>query len=344
MNFPTKQMKSLTLRTKRFFFKEKIGCESDAPHLHFDKLFLPDRWAYYTRRKNLLLSPDPKKWDLIDFPLEVSLELTNYCNVRCVICPVPNLRRKRGFVDEAVFKRIVEDISCEAGFLFLPQGFGELLLHGKCFQLLDFAHSMKIQPISVVTNGMLLHEKNILRLINTVDGILVTIDGITAKTYESIRVNSSFEKVTKNVEKFLEIRGDKESPHLVLRIIKMKETEEEIRPFYEHWSKKIGKGDMIHVAHFNDWAGSVKDRSITNTPTPRDRRPCRRLWNTLIIYYDGRVSPCCFDAEGDLIVGDILNQRLKEIWNGTPLRNLRDLHYTHHFKDIPLCSKCRHWF
>ncbi len=68
---------------------------------------------------------------------------------------------------------------------------------------------MKIQPIGVVTNGMLLHKKNILRLINTVDAIMVTIDGITAKTYESIRIDSSFEKVTKNVENFLKPRGDK---------------------------------------------------------------------------------------------------------------------------------------
>jgi radical SAM protein with 4Fe4S-binding SPASM domain len=336
-------MKSLTLRMKDFFLYKKKGYESDSPQLHFKKIFLPDRWEYYAGRKNLFSSPEPEKWELIDFPLEVSLELTNYCNLRCIMCPVPNLKRKRGFMDETIFKKVVEDVSGEAGFLFLPQGFGEPLLNEKWFQLIEFAHSMKVQPIGIVTNGMLLHERNILRLINAVDAIMVTIDGITAKTYEAIRVNSSFEKVTKNIEKFLEIRGDKESPHLALRIIKMKETEEEIRPFYEHWSKKIGKGDIIHVANFNDWAGSVKDRSTAKIPPQRDRRPCRMLWKNLIVYYDGRVSPCCFDAEGDLIVGNISDQGIKEIWNGAPLRNIRDLHYSHHFKDIPLCSKCRSW-
>ncbi len=123
----------------------------------------------------------------------------------------------------------------------------------------------------------------------------------------------------------------------------MKETEKEIRPFYEHWSKKIGRGDIIHVADYNDWAGSVEDKSITNAPSLRDRRPCRMLWKNLIIYYDDRVSPCCFDAEGDLIVGNVMDQGIKEIWNGAPLRNIRDLHCSHHFKDIPLCSKCTCW-
>ena len=41
---------------------------------------------------------------------------------------------------------------------------------------------------------MLLNETNIPKLINKVDVILVTIDGATAKTYESVRVKGILKK------------------------------------------------------------------------------------------------------------------------------------------------------
>lgn len=315
-----------------------------SPELAFLKdVFLPYKWEKYIGHINILSSHNPEDWGIIDFPLEIALELTNYCNLRCVMCPTPTLKRSRGFMDEAVFRKIAEDISQKSGFLFLPQGFGELLLHDKWFQLIDFASHMKIQPIVVLTNGMLLNKENILRLINTVDIIAVTIDGITAKTYESIRVNGRYEIVIKNIENFLEIRGDNDSPHLVLRIIRMKETEGEIELFRTFWSDKIGKGDLLQVAEFNDWTGIVTHTGINKMQTERDRHPCRMLWKNLTVYYDGQVSPCCYDAEAGLIIGNIINQNLKEIWNGSRLNNLRKLHLNREFEKIPLCSRCTSW-
>ena len=342
----TVRITKLFVHTIKQITYKGLGMENEniSPELgFFQKIFQPDKWETYFRRTKLLSSPAPGKWELIDFPLEVALELTNYCNINCIMCPVPNLKRSRGFMDEGVFKKVAEDISQESGFLFMPQGFGELFLNNKWSQLIDFASNRGIQPIIILTNGMLLNETNIPKLINKVDVILVTIDGATAKTYESVRVKGNFEKVTKNIEKFLEIRGNNESPHLVLRIIKMKETGGEIASFHEYWSKKIEKGDIIHIADYNDWAGSVTERGIDEIKTQKDRRPCRMLWKNLTVYYDGRVSPCCYDAEGDLIIGNVSNQGLKEIWNGAPLRNMRNLHLTHQFGKIPLCSRCRNW-
>ena len=41
------------------------------------------------------------------------------------------------------------------------------------------------------------------------------------------------------------------------------------------------------------------------------------LWKNLTVYYDGRVSPVCYDAEGDLI-WKCIESRAQEIWNGAP--------------------------
>jgi len=150
--------------------------------------------------------------------------------------------------------------------------------------------------------------------------------------------------VTQNIERFLEMRGHNENPHLVLRIIRMQETEEEIESFKDLWSNKIGRGDIIQIADYNDWTGKVTYRGVKQVQIKRERHPCRMLWKNLSVFHNGQVSPCCYDAEGELIVGNTLNQGLKEIWNGQRLRNLRDLHLAHQFEKIPICSRCRSWF
>ncbi len=320
--------------------KENISSELD----FFKDIFPPDGWRVYAKRISRLSSSNPEHWEEMDFPVEIALELTNYCNLRCVMCPNPTLKRARGYMTEALFKKVTGDISHEKGFLFLPQGFGELLLHKKLFELLDFAFKLGTGPIVVLTNGMLLNEINLPGLLNRVDVIIVTIDGVTAKTYESIRVGGSLRTVTHNIEKLIEMRGGNQTPHLVLRIIEMKETEGEIDSFKDFWSDRIGGGDIIQVAGFNDWTGKVVYRGITEMRQERERTPCRMLWKNLSVYYDGQVSPCCYDAEGDLIIGNAFQETLQDIWNGSYLRNIRHFHTSHQFEKIPICSKCNSWF
>lgn len=314
-----------------------------AENVFLKAVFSARDWETYFLRTKILSSPDPENWNSIDFPAEIALELTNYCNLRCVMCPVPKLKRQRGFMDNAIFNKIVEDISEESGFLFLPQGFGESLLHARWVQLIALARTLKIRPIAVLTNGMLLSEENITALINRVDILVVTIDGSTAKTYESIRVNGSFEKVTGNIENFLKMRGNSENPHLVLRIIRMEDTEKEIGKFQKFWAEKVSGKDLIQISDCIDWAGSVPHRGVDKTQSCRKRNPCRMLWKNLTVYHNGQVSPCCYDAEGELIIGNVLHQSSREIWNGSLLRNLRNLHLTGQFNKIPICSRCRNW-
>ena len=309
----------------------------------FKKCFTPQGWDDYSRRSKTLESSDPKNWGLIDFPVEVALELSNHCNLRCVMCPVPDLKRKRGFMEESIFKKIAADLAGKSGFIFLPQGFGEPLLHPLWAQLMTFACGMEIHPITILTNGMLLSGEKMAAVTENADIVVVTLDGSSAKTYESVRVNSSFEKVTGNIKNFLRMRGNSERPHCVIRIIRMRDTEEEIETFRTFWSQEIGKGDLVHVSDCIDWAGSVEYRGVYRNRERTKRHPCRMLWKNLTVYHNGQVSPCCYDAEGELIVGDVLSQTLREIWSGDSLRNLRTLHLTSQYKKIPICSRCRNW-
>ena len=45
--------------------------------------------------------------------------------------------------------------------------------------------------------------------------------------------------------------------------------------------------------------------------------PCRALWGSLMVYYDGKVGPCCVESDKrNLIVGDATKQTIGEISKG----------------------------
>jgi radical SAM protein with 4Fe4S-binding SPASM domain len=246
-------------------------------------------------------------------------------------------------MDEVLFGKVISDLSGESGFLFLPQGFGESLLHPKWLHLISATRSLRIRPVVVLTNGMLLREDKVPPLIKGSDVVVITVDGSTAETYRSVRVNGDLSVVTGNVENFLKTRGGSATPHLIVRMIRMRDTEKEVEAFRTFWLGKVAEGDIIQVSDCIDWAGTVPYRGLAESRSEEDRHACRMLWKNLTVFHDGRVTPCCYDAEGELVVGNVLDQSLREIWNGLSLRNLRDSHLACQFNRIPLCSRCRNW-
>ncbi len=305
-------------------------------------VFSGERRKRYLYHQRLLEHNDPTVWQSISFPLEISLELTNYCNLRCVMCPNPSLERERGYMLEDVFKGIVRGLSEEKGFFFLPQGFGEPLLHRQFFDLICLAFDSGIKPIAVLSNGHLLNGPNLDGIIKTASVVIVTIDGVTPQTYESVRLGGTLEAVRENVEQFLLKRGHRRQPHLVLRIIDMKETASEIGDFLEFWRARISETDVIQVANYNDWAGTVE--SHENPIRHRGgRHPCRMLWKNLSVFHNGLVTPCCYDAEGQLLVGDAREESLRDIWEGGRLDKIRAIHLGGRYELLPLCYRCKGW-
>ena len=48
---------------------------------------------------------------LVDKPLSLQIEPTNYCNVDCICCSAPISVRPRGFMEYELFTKIIDDAS-----------------------------------------------------------------------------------------------------------------------------------------------------------------------------------------------------------------------------------------
>ncbi|MDA0036157.1 SPASM domain-containing protein [Brachyspira hyodysenteriae] len=54
----------------------------------------------------------------------------------------------------------------------------------------------------------------------------------------------------------------------------------------------------------------------------------------------GTVSPCCSDWQEKMIIGNVNNQTVREIWNSEKLKELRIQHLTGHRDKNPICVNC----
>ena len=73
--------------------------------------------------------------------------------------------------------------------------------------------------------------------------------------------------------------------------------------------------------------------------TKRKRDTCRRLWFSAVINWDGNVVPCCFDKDGDFVMGNILQESLEQIWRGRRYRAFRNA-VLRNRAGIAMCRNC----
>ena len=301
----------------------------------------------FDARVGTLLEDDPARWEGIAFPIELALELAAVCNLRCVMCPVPTTSRPPRFMNPETFQRAVDQAAAEGGFVLLPQGFGETMLHAKWAELVGYAVSRGIRPIVMLTNGTVLNERNVERLLAlAIDVVLISIDGTTPETYARVRVGGDLRKVEANVLRLVERRGASRTPKICLRIIRMKDTAHEIDDFLARWRSVLHPEDEVRINEYNDWAGKVDDLSVEGVHEgDTGRGPCRMLWRNLSVHADGKVSACCHDSEDELIVGDLeRGETLQEIWRGEKLQRLRRLHREARLDELPICRACKAWY
>lgn len=138
---------------------------------------------------------DNKRIILNSKPLMLMFILTNKCNLDCIMCD----RKKTdeySFSYKTLEKFIlilpfVEIINWQGGEVFLLPYFKDFIKDTISFK--NIKHE-------IVTNGTLIDEEwlEIFSKINV--ELIFSIDGVTKKTYETIRKNSSFEKLLRNLE------------------------------------------------------------------------------------------------------------------------------------------------
>lgn len=289
------------------------------------------------------------------FPFLLNIEITNICSEKCIYCPQPELTRPSGFMDVALFKKIIDECThMERLRRLYVHWMGEPLLHPKIIEILEYAKEKNIaEMIVIATNGTPLTEKIMAELIRLeIDEIYLSIDAVTGDTYKKLKGTNNFDKIENNIVKAMELKRKLHAklPYLRLKFLDMDENSHEIEQFKKKWEKIVDTIFFDDV--YNIWDGSSDrvNKSVVNTEAYKrhyedldERYPCDRLWYGLAIHCDGKVSPCVCDWDGKTVVGDLANTTLSEIWYSEKMREYRKNHLNNEFHRIEMCKDCTLW-
>ncbi len=280
-------------------------------------------WAY-------LLGRD----DVRALPVEYIVETTARCNIYCPMCPRETHPQPKEDMDEAVFRRLLEESAGTAEHMMLI-GLGEPLLDRRIF---DRIHACAEHGISALisTNGTLLDEKAAARLLDSpLSHITLSFDGYSKETFEFYRKGAKFERVRDNFVRFCRMKHERGSRlQVTVQMVRMDGNRHEEEAFRRFWSSVPGV-DLIRVKddETNLLSGAVERRA---------GRRCHYLWRgAMYIKHNGDVYPCCqsYMLDGEP-VGNLIEQSLPDIFNGETMRRMRRMHAQGRGGEIGICAKC----
>lgn len=272
-------------------------------------------------------------------PPVLQLEPANICNINCICCSAPQTSRKKGYMPLNLFQKIIDEAS-EIGVnkikLFLH---GEPLLHPRLIEMVRYIKSKRNLGISIATNGSLLDkEKSKLLLrsgLDYEDEVVFSILGYSKESHEKIMNGINHEDVLTNIFDFLKLRKQYGSNvNILVTFKRMPENKHEEKQFVKYWRKKV---DKVWTSTISKSFREYKNNEID---TPQRNKTCTGLWNEMVVFWNGDITICTSDIDGNYIVGNLKERSIKEIWNGKQLSSVRNLHRKKQFQKIPLCSKC----
>jgi radical SAM protein with 4Fe4S-binding SPASM domain len=274
----------------------------------------------------------------------LSIELSNACNSNCIMCPRADLTRRIQHMPMEVLEKIISDCRKQPLRKINLFWFGDSLTNPKFIdQLRIIRKALPKATLNLSTNAELLTLRRSDLILNEdlLDRINFDIDGVTKKTYQSIRRGVNFDLVMKNVHYFIDKRNKlgKGKPRISVTIIKMTKTLSEIDDFKSYWKNHA---DKVEVNDYNTWLGSKPDFNVGNT-LKRSREggfdfPCIHPWNELVISADGKAGLCCLDYDLTAEVGDVTKEKIEDIWTGEKMAEYRN----HIMKlDYHLIAPCR---
>lgn len=256
------------------------------------------------------------------------LESTNHCNFACSFCPHPTMERKKGFMDELTIHKLLDEAG-SLGFKMLDlRNFGEPIMDKRLASFAAYARSVGFTKIYIHTNGHLLTPQRLDQWGES--GITeVNLSLSPKREFSETRPGINIEKYFKNLEELV-LAKPTYLPILNIDYINTGlSTNEEIKDF-ESWLSQFGLVKRIDIKLHNWAVGEEQDNYY-----------CHRLWSSVTVLWNGEVSLCCLDYEGDYklgLLGGDSKETLSSIINSSTYIEIRKNHLQGKF--LEKCAGC----
>ncbi|MBF0104195.1 MAG: SPASM domain-containing protein [Deltaproteobacteria bacterium] len=282
-----------------------------------------------------------KRWK--GLPQLVIIENTNKCNARCIICPNDKMRREKGIMTFDLYKHVIHECVLSHIDRIVLAGTGEPFIDPQIIEKIKYAKENGIKEVGVFTNVSLLNNRIQDHLLSCgVDTVCLSIDGFTQETYERVRRDLAFDRVKNNTLGLLNKRRQLglKKPYVVVVAFDLSETQGRLNSneFYRELNQLSDRVIVTKPYGLHSWSGGVE--GIAAVPYTNVKQPCRRLWDSFSVLWNGDCSLCCVDYEGSFLLGNINEQSIPDMFNSKKIDEVRRHHMRCAFDKVQLCEKC----
>ena len=267
---------------------------------------------------------------LPEFPLTVSIELVNRCNLNCVMCYTINHKDPKATFALPDIEKLMDECR-ENGLPAAVVGMGsEALIYKGVREALASVRKAGVMDVFLGTNGVLLTEDLSTFLVEQrIARLEISLDAATPETYLKIRRKDELRRIEANIEKLLAVRRRMNSRLPVIRLCfcVQKANIHEQQAFLGKWRGKVDYIDFQEMVDFGNVSEFRATKDVLHARPANAEKPaktyCAYPFNSLHVWSNGDVTPCCTFFGKALVIGNVKKQSLKEIWTGDEIKTIR---------------------
>ena len=275
------------------------------------------------------------------WPLHMQIELTNYCNLRCPVCPTgrSELSRRPQAIDVELFERLFDEVG---PYLLTAAlwAWGEPLLHPQLDKLLAIA---RLYPATILlsTNGQNLDQPFVQETLRRLPPsyLIVAVDGLCDETNSAYRQGARREPVWRGAQDLAawKRRTGAQRPILLFRFIAMKHNEREIprvrEVAFDHGFDMVSirslsiidsKEEQTHKSLLPEGEALRAYEYAAGRRVRREDFVCQHAFNFPTVLADGTVVACDQDYNGAHAYGRLSPERsFADVWRGPEAARVR---------------------
>jgi molybdenum cofactor biosynthesis enzyme MoaA len=292
-----------------------------------------------------------------DFPSQIMVDITEVCNLACIHCTHPEFKKSKiytkAMLDEELNHKMVQEVAKygkgKTAYIRYTSN-GEPLVHPKSYDIIYDAVKNSGTKVTLTTNGTILNEKRIKKLMNTgLHMIDVSIDAFNDDTYKKIRINGDLKVTRKNVINLLKFKNEiNANTKIIVSFVEQSSNSSEVEEFKNFWNDQGTDEVLIRRLHTNSGSNLVNDKTnnLSSYQNKKEndssRRACLYPWERVVLTAKGYLAFCPTDWFGKTIIADYREETIKNVWQGSFYKELRNEHLSCKFKN-EFCKNCPDW-
>ncbi len=291
------------------------------------------------------------------FPWTVQVQTRSDCNSACRICPHRHTEQTQpqGEMSAELFQKVVDECLAQPNFSGLGLALqNEPLVDPRLPDLMCYfiegRWSESPAILFLATNGIELTPRTFGRLCESgLDFLQVSVNADSKEEYERLSPGRSWETLQRNLDSLFE--QDLSTVGVHLSFVRTRSNHEEVERAVRAWRKR---GIQAYVHHLSNRAGTLdtyEEYFLEEERLSAGQRAFRWFVQSLLpvcpymffqasVLWNGDVLLCTHDWNRQVILGNVGEQSLAEVWNGEPANAARCSWIEGRPDDVPSCRGC----